>query len=160
MIEKDLSQKLKGIWITRDDEAPLTYLTWLREKADDLVCFIPFDHPYDARYLGSIRYLDLSNPCFDFSKSGLTEGLLQSHFYPLGGTSLATRPELVGKGLARKIEFEIAKDLLGKFSPVSLVAIGASSDSHLKYCQKVGIVSGKQMHLGDYVKLLGFVNTK
>ena len=154
MAQRETLQKLKGIWITRDDEVPLYYSTWLRERTEEVVGFIPFEHSYDPGYLGSVGFLDLSDPNLDFSRHNLTEGILQNQFYPLGGTALETRPELVGKGLARKIEFEIAKDLLEKLPQDTPVAIGASSDSHKEYCRRIGITPWQQMSLCDYVKLL------
>ena len=64
------------------------------------------------------------------------------------------RPLLKGKGLARKIELVIAKDLSKIFTPSTLIAIGAHSDSHLKYCERIGIKPMEQMSLGNYIKLL------
>ena len=145
-------QKTRGIWITRDNQVPMYYSTWLRERTEEVVGFIPFESSYEPRYIGSVRFLDLSEPNLDFSKYNLTEGLLQNQFYPLGDPDL--RPNLMGKGLARRIEFEIAKDLLKKLPKDTPVAIGASSDSHLEYCKRIGIIPWKQMSLCNYVKLL------
>jgi hypothetical protein len=144
----------KGIWITRDSEIPLNYETWLRERTREVVGFIPFEHPYEPLYLGSVGFLDLSDPKLDFSRYNLTKGLLQNQFYPLGGDPVSDRPSLVGKGLARRIEFEIAKDLLEKLPRDIPIAIGASSDSHLAYCKRVGLVPWQAMPLEKYVAIL------
>ncbi len=152
MNQEEASQKLKGIWIQK--EHPLYYSTWLREISEGVIGFIPFEHSYEPMYLGSVGFLDLGNSELDFSCYNLNKGLLQNQFYPLGGTVHETRPELIGRGLARKIEFEIAKDLSKYFSKDTPIAIGASSDFHLKYCQKIGIVPFKSMSLCDYVELL------
>ncbi len=77
---------------------------------------------------------------------------MQNKFYPFGDPDL--RSELIGKGLARRIEFEIAKDLLEKFPKETYVAIGGSSDSHLEYCKRIETKPWKQTFLCDYVKLL------
>lgn len=152
MAQIETLQKLKGIWVTRDDKIPFYYSTWLIERAEEVVGFIPFEHTYDPRYLGSVRFLDLSSSDFDFSRNNLYDGLLQNKFYPLGDPEL--RPGLIGKGLARRVEFEIAKDLLEKLPQDTPVVIGASSDSHKEYCGRIGITPGQQMSLCDYVKLL------
>ena len=148
--QEETFQKTKGIWIQKEN--PLYYSTWLKERQENVIGFIPFEHPYDPMYLGSVGFLDLGE--VSISSVDLDHGLLQNHFYPFGGTARETRPELVGKGLARRIEFEIAKDLSKSFPEDTPIVIGATSDSHLEYCQRIGIVPFKAMSLCDYVKLL------
>lgn len=154
MAQKETLQKSKGIWITRDPEIPLNYETWLRERDKDLVAFIPFEHPYEPMYLGSVGFLRIEDFPNFVNRLNVNHGLLQNQFYPLGGTAQDTRPELLGKGLARKIESEIAQDLSRKLPTDTPVVIGASSDSHLEYCRRLGITPWQQMSLGDYVQLL------
>lgn len=155
---KEPVQEIKGIWIQQDEEYPLGYLTWLREKKDNVIGVIPFEHSYRPTYLGSVTFLNLSDPRLDFShlkeRYNLKKGLLQNKFYPLGGMALYHQTELIGKGLARRIEFEIAKDLSKKFPEETQIVIGASSDSHLEYCKRLGIIPFKSMTLKEYLCLL------
>lgn len=146
-------QTKKGIWVRKEN--PLYYETSLRETQRDVIAFIPFEHKYEPMYLGSVGFFNLNDYPLSFSRHNLTKGLLQNKFYPLGGLVHETRPDLLGKGLAKKIEFEIAKELLKHFPEDTLIAIGASSDSHLEYCKRIGIVPFKAMPLKEYVELLG-----
>jgi hypothetical protein len=143
-------KKTKGIWIQKENS--LYYSTWLRERKKDIVKFISFEHPYNPMYLGSVGFLDLAK--INIYSVNLKNGLFQNKFYPFGGTVKEIRPKLVEKGLARKIEFEIAKDLLRNFSKDTPIIIGAISDNHLKYCERVGITPFAPMSLEDYTNLL------
>lgn len=154
MDSQKIAQTRKGIWIQGDSDVPLGYTTWLRERAENVVSFIPFEHPYEPMYLGSVGFLEIKDFPFWISRLKVDQGLLQNQFYPLGGTAQETRPELVGKGLARIIEFEIAQDLSRKLAEDTPIAIGATSDSHLEYCKRVGITPFKVITLKQYAKLL------
>jgi len=150
--EQDKFQKVKGIWIHKEE--PLNYATLFEKINENVIGFIPFDHPYESVHLGGVGFVDLSNPEVDFSGYGLIEGLLQNIFSPFGMNALKIKLDLIGKGLARKIEFEIAKDLSKSFPGDTSIAIGASSDSHKVYCERIGFVPFKAMPLSDYVRLL------
>jgi len=43
---------------------------------------------------------------------------------------------------------------LKSFPKDTFIAVGASSDFHLEYCQRIGIIPFKAILLCDYVKLL------
>jgi len=151
-------QQLRGgIWIEKDSDAPehnIIYSTWLREKKVNIVGFIPFEHPYEPGYLGSVGFIYISQFPGLCLRHNINKGLLQNHFYPLGGTAKDIRPRLLRKGLARRIELEIAKDLSKTFREDTLIAIGASSNSHLEYCHKLGIVPFEQIFLKEYLSIL------
>ncbi|MEK6910321.1 MAG: hypothetical protein AABW82_00950 [Nanoarchaeota archaeon] len=148
-----VGQDTSGIWIER--VAPLIYQTFLREVTDNLVGFIPFVHSYPKRYLGSLEFLDMSTGQFHIDAlQGMNKGLVSHHFYPLGGTPSETKPELLGKGLARKIELEIAKDLLIQFSEDTPIAVVATSENRINYCRKVGLTPFQPMPLREYHDIL------
>ncbi len=153
MNKSKVIQTRKGIWIQQDSAIPFSYSTWLREKNKDLVAFIPFEHPYEPIYLGSVSFLRIEDYPNFVNRLRVDHGLLQNHFYPLGGTE-DIRPELFGKGLAKRIESEIAQNLLRRLQADSPIIIGASSDSHLKYCERIGLVPWKVYSLRDYVRIL------
>jgi len=147
----------KGIWVQHSPEYGICYETSLREETERLVGFVPFEHPYEPRYLGSIKFVDiikLGQPLFN-----LNTGLVQTHFYPLGGDP-SLRPELVGKGLARKIELIVAKELLNSFQEGNKVFIPASSESHLAYCKRVGIPPSQVITLNEYLSILSKVTVR
>lgn len=147
------SQDKSGIWINRD--SPLIYQTFLREVTDNLVGFIPFAHPYPERYLGSISFLNMSTGKYNIPVlSSMNKGLVSHHFYPLGGTPSEERPILLGKGLARRIELEVAKDLLIQFPEDTPLAVVATSDNRINYCRKVGLTPFQPMPLREYHDIL------
>lgn len=148
------SQTRKGIWIALNNENPLVYETFLSKPKEPVVSFIPFEHTYSKQGLGSIGFLDLSDIRLHISSVNIRQGLFQNHFYPLGSFPDERVPELVGKGLATKIEFEVAKNLASKFHGITPIIIGASSDSHLKYCERVGLVPNYIMTLDEYIAIL------
>lgn len=147
----------KGIWIQRNKEdvhlPDLLYETFLREITEDLVAFIPFEHECAPLYLGSVGFLDIGlfikNSGRWQEKLDTYHGLLQNKFYPLGN-----RTELCGKGLAQRIEFEIAKDISKTFPEETPIVIGACSEHHLRYCERIGLPPFKPISLKEYVRLL------
>ena len=148
------SQDTSGIFIQRVN--PFQYNTIIRRTGEqDIISFIPFRHNHEVDYLGSIGFLDMSTGQFHISAlSNMNKGLLSNHFYPLGGTPSETRPDLLGKGLARRIEFEVAKDLLKQFSEDTPIAIAATSDNRKNYCRKVGLATFHPMPLRQYYDIL------
>lgn len=147
------TQDQEGIWINR--ESPLIYQTFLREVTENLVGFIPFMHPYSKRYLGSLEFLDMSTGQFHIDAlPGMNKGLVSHHFYPLGGDPSETKPELLGKGLARRIELEVARDLLTNFPEDTPIAVVATSKNRINYCRKVGLTPFQQMPLSQYHDIL------
>ncbi len=148
----------KGIWIEKDRCSANHYTTWLDKKRGKVIGFVPFDHSYEPRYLGSVGFLDISRELDRktsiYFRMGVSHGLLQNQFYPLGGTAKDIHPDLLGKGLAKRIELAIAKDLLQHFSRITPVVIGATSELHLQYCKRLGFVPFKPMTLEEYFGLL------
>ncbi len=144
----------KGIWVSDDNEANdcrIRYSTWLKEPNEKTLEFIQFNHSYDNVYLGGIVFFDLSKTRVEEAGN---KGFLLSQFYPLGGNPYIDYPELVGKGLARRIELSVASDLAKKYPENTPVTIWASSDTHIKYCERVGIKTKEPMTLMEYVKIL------
>lgn len=145
----------KGIWIYRELEIdqPLGYLTSLRTMELEQLGFIPFDHHYPERYLGSISFLDIGEVRPSYLRN-IDSGLLQQHFYPLGGEPHSSRPLLLGNGLARKIEHIVAQDLQRNFALDTNIVIGATSTSHLEYCRKIGFPPFQAISLREYSEKL------
>jgi hypothetical protein len=152
-MEKNIIKK--GVWIEKEN--PFYYLTWLSERVDNVIGFLPFKHSHEPMYMGSVGFIkieDLQSERLSKRMGRVNHGLLQNHFYPLGSCIYDKKSEFLGKGLARKIEFEIAKELLKQFPKNLPIVIGASSDSHLAYCERVGFTPFKAMRLDEYVRKL------
>ena len=158
MDEQKITPTKKGIIISRNLDVPkrtLNYSTWLNEgNNEEVIKFIPLEHSYSSSYIGSVGFFEISQYPEWVSRLKVNEGLLQNHFFPFGGFPEETVPELVGKGLAKKIEFEIAKDLSTKFASNTPIVIGATSDSHEAYCRRIGIVPFEVMTLKEYINIL------
>jgi hypothetical protein len=154
MNNKSRQPAQKGIWIWKDPEIFLCYNTSLEQPNKDSINFFPFEHPYSPGYLGSVGFLDIEEFPNLMTRAGMKKGFLQNHFYPLGGFPETNRPLLVGKGLAKKIELSVAKDLARQYQLGTLIAIGATSESHLEYCQRIGIIPFNPMTLEEYIQIL------
>ncbi len=145
------SQDMSGIWIQRIN--PFQYNTLFRPMSirEGEIGFIPFPHNHEEVYLGSIGFLDMSTGKYQITAlPNMSRGLLLNNFFPIG----SHRPNLLGKGLARRIEFEVAKDLLIQFPEDTPMAVGATSPTHLDYCRKVGLTPFQPMPLSQYHDIL------
>lgn len=157
---KNLSNQ-KGIWIRSTPQYGVQYETFLNENPGQTISFIPFENPYGSDYLGSVGFLDVKKFERSFFKRNnidVREGLVQNHFYPLGNPW--GRRSLRGKGLARKIEAAVAKDLLTRFPEDTNIIIAASSDSHLAYCRRIGLTPLKVISLEQYNAILEMSRTE
>ena len=147
----------KRIWISRSNEG-IIYETSLRDETNSpgFIANIEFPNPYDEEYLGSIQFIDTNECPFRLTSRGFTmnEGLIQNHFYPFGGFVNENKPLLLKRGLARRIELEVSRDLLKRFPETTPLAIGAHEDVHIEYCRKMGIVPYSIITLREHFELL------
>lgn len=151
------NQSKAGIWVRREEG--IDYTTLFEETDGEIVGFIPLEKQPVVKniYLGAICFQDLIElyPLVARPPFNTNYGLFQNHFYPLGGEPWHQVPELLGKGLARKIEFEVVKDLLTRFSDnTPIVKDKHTTRSHLEYCKKIGITPFQPMPLREYHDIL------
>ncbi|MBP7708499.1 hypothetical protein KA107_02345 [Candidatus Pacearchaeota archaeon] len=145
--------KQKGIWIERFEGH--NYITWLNEEIASSAGFVPFENDYSADRLGLVSFLNLADSTHSYSAQKIKkEGLRQAIFYPLGRSVNYTHPKLLGQDLARKIEIEIAKDLISRLTENSLILIKGNNKFHLKYLEDLRITSMEQMTLGEWLSKL------
>ncbi|VVB77951.1 Uncharacterised protein [uncultured archaeon] len=134
-------------------ESQINFQTWLNNPGQDLVGTIELLEEYMPlrNYLGSVGYINAEKYPHLIEQFGIKSGLIQNLFYPLGGNP---DPALTGKGYAKKIELLISLELSKNFNPDTMIVIAANSESHLKYCDRVGITPNIPLELNEYIMKL------